>query len=69
VDINDLETIALNNPTQFLIGAEVAEIFRVDPKTVTRWVKAGRIRSIKTLGGHHRFQAGEVYKAMMREQS
>lgn len=39
---------------------EVAAIFRVDPKTVTRWAAAGRIGSIRTPGGHRRFRQYEV---------
>ena len=35
-------------------------MFRVDPKTVTRWAKAGKIGSIRTLGGHRRFRESEV---------
>ena len=37
-----------------LTPAEVATMFRVDPKTVTRWAKAGKLTSIRTLGGHRR---------------
>ena len=33
-----------------LTPAEVATMFRVDPKTVTRWAKAGKLTSIRTLG-------------------
>jgi excisionase family DNA binding protein len=40
--------------------AEVAAMFRVDPKTVTRWAKSGKIPSIRTLGGHRRFRESEV---------
>jgi excisionase family DNA binding protein len=38
----------------------VAALFRVDPKTVTRWAKAGKLTSIKTLGGHRRYKESEV---------
>jgi excisionase family DNA binding protein len=38
----------------------VAALFRVDPKTVTRWAAAGRIGSIRTPGGHRRFRESEV---------
>jgi excisionase family DNA binding protein len=38
----------------------VANLFRVDPKTVTRWAAAGRIGSIRTPGGHRRFRESEV---------
>jgi excisionase family DNA binding protein len=43
-----------------LTPAEVAAMFRVDPKTVTRWAKAGKLTSIRTLGGHRRYREVEV---------
>jgi excisionase family DNA binding protein len=43
-----------------LTPAEVAAIFRVDPKTVTRWAKAGKLTSVRTLGGHRRYRELEV---------
>jgi len=46
---------------QLLTPSEVAALFRVDPKTVTRWAKAGKLASIRTLGGHRRYRASEVY--------
>jgi excisionase family DNA binding protein len=48
------ETEALLTPS------EVATLFRVDPKTVTRWAKAGKLTSIRTLGGHRRYRESEV---------
>jgi len=47
-----------------LTPAEVANLFRVDPKTVTRWAKAGKLTSIRTLGGHRRYKESEV-KALL----
>ena len=49
-----LESEALLTP------AEVAMMFRVDPKTVTRWAKSGKLTSIRTLGGHRRYREAEV---------
>ena len=43
-----------------LTPKEVAKLFRVDPKTVTRWAKAGKITAIRTLGGHRRYRQSEV---------
>ena len=43
-----------------LTPSEVANLFRVDPKTVTRWAKAGKLSSIRTLGGHRRYRELEV---------
>jgi excisionase family DNA binding protein len=47
-----------SNP--LLTPAEVAAAFRVDPKTVTRWAKAGKLSSIRTLGGHRRYLEADV---------
>lgn len=49
-----------------LTPAEVAALFRVDPKTVTRWAKAGKLTSIRTLGGHRRYRANEVHALLDR---
>lgn len=40
--------------------AQVADLFRVDPKTVTRWAKVEKLTSIRTLGGHRRYRETEV---------
>ena len=50
------------NDDALLTPAEVAALFRVDPKTVTRWAKAGKLSSIRTLGGHRRYRAEEVQR-------
>jgi excisionase family DNA binding protein len=52
-------------PENLLTPAEVATIFRVDPKTVTRWAKAGKLTAIRTLGGHRRYRQSEV-QALLR---
>jgi excisionase family DNA binding protein len=38
----------------------VARMFRVDPKTVTRWAKEDRMSCIMTPGGHRRYLSKEV---------
>ena len=45
-----------HEPEPLLTPAEVASMFRVDPKTVTRWAKAGKLSAIRTLGGHRRYR-------------
>lgn len=45
---------------ELLTPAEVAALFRVDPKTVSRWANSGKLSSIRTLGGHRRYRASEV---------
>ena len=49
-----------------LTPSEVAALFRVDPKTVTRWAKAGKLTSIRTLVGHRRYKESEV-KALLNK--
>jgi excisionase family DNA binding protein len=50
----ELETEPLLTP------AEVAALFRVGSKTVTRWANTGKLTSLRTLGGHRRFRESEV---------
>jgi excisionase family DNA binding protein len=47
-------------PEPLLTPSEVASMYRVDPRTVTRWARQGKLTSIRTLGGHRRFRASEV---------
>lgn len=50
-----------------LTPGEVAKLFRVDARTVTRWAAAGRLDTIRTPGGHRRFRAGQVYALLVAE--
>jgi excisionase family DNA binding protein len=52
-----------------LTPAEVAVLFRVNPKTVTRWARAGKISSIRTLGGHRRFRRDEIESVLRAEET
>jgi excisionase family DNA binding protein len=52
-----------------LTPAEVASLFRVDPKTVTRWAKSGKLTSIRTLGGHRRYKESEVKALLFKSTS
>ena len=49
---------------RLLTPSEVAALFRVDPKTVSRWAATGKISAIRTLGGHRRFKADEIYRLL-----
>ena len=64
----DISTVRLgkllSDQEVLLTPSEVAHLFRVDPKTVTRWAKAGKLTSIRTLGGHRRYKESEV-KALL----
>jgi excisionase family DNA binding protein len=57
--------LSITAQEKLLTPAEVATLFRVDPKTVTRWAKAGKLTSIRTLGGHRRYKESEV-KALLK---
>ena len=48
------------DPERLLTPAEVAALFRVDAKTVTKWAQAGKLTWFKTLGGHRRYYESEV---------
>ena len=48
-------------PDYFLTPAEVASLFHVDPKTISRLAWAGKLPSIQALGGHRRYWAREVH--------
>jgi excisionase family DNA binding protein len=39
---------------------EVADLFKVKPRTVYRWLKSGQMKGIKTPGGQHRIPAESV---------
>lgn len=57
---------------RFLTRAEVAELFKVSPSTVTRWAESGRLPSVKTLGGHHRYESRtvlELARHLIKEES
>ena len=54
----------LSAPEALLTPAEVAALFRVNPKTVTRWARAGKLTAIRTLGGHRRFRASEIRRCL-----
>jgi hypothetical protein len=58
------ERAVMNEPDGLLTSAEVAAIFAVDPKTVSRWAKARKLNSIRTLGGHRSYKASEIRRVL-----
>ncbi|MXQ67028.1 helix-turn-helix domain-containing protein [Actinomadura rayongensis] len=44
--------------------AEVANFFRVDPKTVTRWARTGTLHPITLPSGHRRYHADEIHRLL-----
>ena len=45
---------------RLLTIGEVAALYRVAPKTVTRWLAAGRLTRVSTPGGRPRVREAEV---------
>ena len=57
----DMTPVIMQGAENLLTPGEVSQLFRVDPKTVTRWAKAGKLTAIRTLGGHRRYRESEVH--------
>ena len=53
---------------RLLTTTEVAAMFRVQPKTVTRWAQHGKLSTTRTLGGHRRFKEAEVLALLAEKQ-
>jgi excisionase family DNA binding protein len=51
---------AVERNDHLLRSAEVAALFRVDTKTVRRWAQAGKLKSVRTLGGHRRYSVSQI---------
>ena len=59
-EVSPMSTRRMTATGGLLTPREVAAMFRVDPKTVTRWARAGKLSAIRTLGGHRRYDEREV---------
>lgn len=53
---------------RFLRTGEVAVLFQVSPRAVTEWARRGRIRFVRTPGGHRRYPAAEVRRLLLEAQ-
>ena len=49
---------------ELLTPGEVADLYRVDPKTVARWGRAGKLASVRTPGGHRRFPSAQFARVI-----
>ena len=49
---------------ELLTPGDVAKLFKVNPKTVTRWADSGKLVWIKTPGGHKRFRLSYIRKLL-----
>jgi excisionase family DNA binding protein len=54
-------------PERLLTPAEVAALVFVNPKTVSRWARAGKIPCTLTPGGHRRFRGSDVAALMPKD--
>ncbi len=60
--------LSTTSPDDLLTPAEVAGLFRVSPKTVTRWEQTGKLTAVRTLGGHRRFPANQILLALRSQE-
>jgi excisionase family DNA binding protein len=58
--MRNMQSVAAKTGDVLMTPAEVAALFRVSPKTVARWSRAGKLTALRTLGGHRRFRVEEV---------
>lgn len=50
----------MSDTTVLLKPAQVAEMFGVDPKTISRWAQLGLLPYFVTPGGHRRFRKADI---------
>ncbi|MFC7374054.1 BldC family transcriptional regulator [Brachybacterium sp. GCM10030267] len=60
----DLSPESEDPTAELLTPAQVAKMFHVDPKTVTRWAQSGKLTYMRTLGGHRRYRRDEVLELL-----
>jgi len=48
----------------FLSRGDVARLFGVSLSTVTRWARTGLLPAVRTPGGHYRYRADELRRAV-----
>lgn len=53
-----------NDDNELMRPKEVAELFGVDPRTVTRWANDGKIACLVSLGGHRRYIRADVQRLL-----
>lgn len=63
-----IDALRFADDDDLLTRAEVAEIFRVAPKTLSRWVSEGRIDSVRTPQAHRCFRAADVRRLLDGDQ-
>lgn len=58
----------MDETDKLLTPRQAAAYFGVDVKTLGRWARAGKLSSIRTLGGHRRYKETEI-RALLEESS
>jgi excisionase family DNA binding protein len=56
-------------PEQLMTTSEVAALFGVHRSAVTEWANAGKVSTIRTLGGHRRFPEAEILALLAERDS
>lgn len=51
-----------------LTSHQVGKLLQVDPSSVSKWVKDGRIVAFRTPGGHHRIRAADLVAFLRRHE-
>lgn len=51
---------------ELMTPAQVARVLALDPKTVTRWARAGTVPCITLPSGHRRFRRSDVDRLLGR---
>jgi excisionase family DNA binding protein len=64
--VADQRTEEASDPLGLMTPAEVAAILHVDANTVARWANGGKLRAVRTPGGHRRYYATEVLRLARR---
>ncbi|MBT2268435.1 BldC family transcriptional regulator [Rhodococcus erythropolis] len=63
--------VGANRPgaEEWLTPGQVAVLFDVNPKTITRWARAGKIGFTTTVGGHRRYRGSEIQALLLLRES
>jgi len=63
-----MEPACVHKYKSYFTRAEVARLFEVSPNTVSRWVRGGKIPSVLTPGGRHRYPVEAITRLVQEFQ-
>ena len=49
---------------ELLTTGEAARRLGIDPQTIRKWTNDGRLRCVRTLGGHRRFWTSDINRIL-----